>query len=606
MYSKTPVPIPQREHGISVKVIKGHQYIYYDTYKYDKTKKRTVSISRSIGKAISDKPGMMLPNDNYTLLFDEDIPQASVAEEGDSNVDDIDYQGAGDDNDDTEEYEDRESRAGVFVHEQWVTKVGNFIVISKILETLGLKEILRKILGIYYALFLDFVSYMIISEDNTGCHYPMYGREHALFTKDMRVVSDSKISRFFRDISENASYEFLDIWNETQDHQSKIYIAYDSTNKPSQAGEVDMADYGNAKDEPSKSNINYAIAFDLTNKKPLLYEYYPGCINDVNQLQNTIEMLNNYGYNNLGFILDRGYFSLKNIRFMDKHNYSFIIMVKGMRTLVHDLVSNLKGSFEDKFSNYISKYGVAGITCKIPLCDEDEKYRCFHIYYNPHKAAHEKTRLLDKLNESECSFKNKIGKKLTPTKDALNYFTFTYSSDGNLESYACKNDIIDDEIGHAGYFVIITSEDMSAKDAISLYKSRDVNEKLFRTDKSYLGNCSERVHFSDPTRVEMFISFVALIIRNEMHTLLQKRAEAIRKRPGHLTVEGAIDELENVKIVRTAKYKYRLQSELTRKQKEIFSAFNITPAMVKREAMAIGEAIKQAAEKDPRSTVYKE
>ena len=35
--------------------------------------------------------------------------------------------------------------------------------------------------------------------------------------------------------------------------------------------------------------------------------------------------------------------------------------------------------------------------------------------------------------------------------------------------------------------------DMDAKDAINLYKSRDVSEKVFRADKSYLGNHCLRV-----------------------------------------------------------------------------------------------------------------
>ena len=39
-----------------------------------------------------------------------------------------------------------------------------------------------------------------------------------------------------------------------------------------------------------------------------------------------------------------------------------------------------------------------------------------------------------------------------------------------------------------GYFVIVTSKQMTAEEALELYKSRDVSEKLFRGDKSYLGN----------------------------------------------------------------------------------------------------------------------
>ena len=52
--------------------------------------------------------------------------------------------------------------------------------------------------------------------------------------------------------------------------------------------------------------------------------------------------------------------------------------------------------------------------------------------------------------------------------------------------------VIDEEIALCGYFVIITSEKMDAADALDLYKSRDASEKLFREDKTFLGNRTMR------------------------------------------------------------------------------------------------------------------
>ena len=36
-------------------------------------------------------------------------------------------------------------------------------------------------------------------------------------------------------------------------------------------------------------------------------------------------------YKQIGFVLDRGYFSKDNIRYMEENGFSFIIMVKGCR-----------------------------------------------------------------------------------------------------------------------------------------------------------------------------------------------------------------------------------------------------------------------------------
>ena len=48
------------------------------------------------------------------------------------------------------------------------------------------------------------------------------------------------------------------------------------------------------------------------------YETYPGSIVDISQLQLMLDKAAAYGYKNAGFILDRGYFSRENIRYMDR------------------------------------------------------------------------------------------------------------------------------------------------------------------------------------------------------------------------------------------------------------------------------------------------
>lgn len=77
---------------------------------------------------------------------------------------------------------------------------------------------------------------------------------------------------------------------------------------------------------------------DTHNQEPLFYEKYPGSLNDISQLQFMLDKAFGYGYKKIGFILDRGYFSSENIQYMDKCGYSFVIMVKGMASLVNELV----------------------------------------------------------------------------------------------------------------------------------------------------------------------------------------------------------------------------------------------------------------------------
>lgn len=92
-----------------------------------------------------------------------------------------------------------------------------------------------------------------------------------------------------------------------------------------------------------------------------------------------------------------------------------------------------------------------------------------------------------------------------------------------------KAHIIELELNLCGYFVIVTSEKMTAKEALEIYKGRDVSEKLFLSDKTFLGNHCIRVDSDESAETKTFIGFIALIIRNRMYTYrsIEKRQAVI-------------------------------------------------------------------------------
>ena len=318
MYLKTAVKIPQLETGISEKTIKGKTYIYYEHgRKYYPDKQYTVPQCTSIGKKAEDDPSMMFPNDNYLRFF----PDAELPEELPAS-----------------------SRSGCI-------KIGAWLAIRKVIQYYKLDEKIADLIGEDSGLFLDLASYAIVTENNAAQYYPDYAYNHPLFTKGMRVYSDSKISSFLRAVSRDDSINFQNEWNAGRDHREKIYISYDSTNKHCEAGDVEIAEYGHEKDKQNKPIFNYSIGYDRTNRLPLFYEAYSGSINDVSQLQFMLAKAKAYGYKNAGFILDRGYFSEANIKFMDHNGFDYIIMVKGCKDIVSKVVMENRGTFEDEWSN---------------------------------------------------------------------------------------------------------------------------------------------------------------------------------------------------------------------------------------------------------------
>ncbi len=555
MYLKFTVPIPDEKSGITIKPIKGTKYVYYEfERKYDPEKKYTVPQTTTIGKLCEDDPSSMIPNGNYVKFF----PEAELPD---------DLPGS--------------TRSGCL-------KIGSYLIIKKVIKYYGLDTLLEDVVGEDSRLFLDLASYVIVAENNASQYYPDYAYCHPLFTPGMKVYSDSKISRFLRTISRDQAIQFQNDWNMGRDHSEKIYLSYDSTNKHCQAGDIELAEFGHEKERQKKPIYNFSVGYDSTNKLPLFYEQYPGSINDISQLQFMLDKAAAYGYKDAGFILDRGYFGKENVRFMDRNGYDFIIMVKGCKDLVNELVLKARGTFEDEWDKAIPYHDVSGITVKSTLYPSDEKERYFHIYYSDYRKAKERSKLQLKIREDKEYLESLIGTEAKIDKSYLKYFDLVYFHEGKpdqkLQFVRDRKDVISRATKLCGYFSIITSSEMTAEQALDLYKSRDVSEKLFRGDKSYLGEQAMRVYGDEPFHAKIFIEFIALIIRNKIYTCLKDRMKDLKKKKNYMTVPAALKELNKIEMIRQADGVYRLDHAVSATQKDILLAFNMTAASVKKDA----------------------
>ena len=155
-----------------------------------------------------------------------------------------------------------------------------------------------------------------------------------------------------------------------------------------------------------------------------------------------------------------------------------------------------------------------------------------------------------------------------------------------------KASVIERENSLSGYFCIITSEKMTANEALNLYKSRDASEKLFRGDKSYLGDKNLRIYGDSAADSKIFIEFIALIIRNRIYSYLKDEMRKLDKRPDFMTVPATLKELEKIEMVRLTDNKYRLDHAVTTTLK----AFGIDASIIKHYAEEISIKLEEAKE----------
>ena len=560
MYLDFLVKIPFVQGKITRRKKKDAVYVEYEYDRiYDPVRQYTFPKRVTIGKLSETDPELMQPNQNFLKYFpDAELPETK----------------------------NRTSRSSCL-------RVGAYFVLRKIIEEYNLVELL----GGYFeqrdlGLFLDLAVYSIIAENNAAQYYPDYTFNHPLFTNGMKQYSDSTVSDFLNSVTDDQSTGFLNSWNETRNHREKIYISYDSTNKNCQAGDIEMVEFGHPKVDVGQPVFNYAVAYDTHNQEPLFYEKYPGSLNDISQLQFMLDKAFGYGYKKIGFILDRGYFSCENIQYMDKCGYSFVIMVRGMASLVNELVLEHKGTFESKRVNNIYEYGVYGKTVKHRLYAGDKNERYFHLYHSISKESAELENRLNQMTLYLKKYQNKV-KEFGPGFEK--YFNLHY--DEKTQAFVLPEErcsVVERELDLAGYFCIITSEKMSAKEAIELYKSRDTSEKLFRGDKSYLGNKSIRVYSEESARAKIFGEFVAMILRCKMYTKLKEEMKKLEKKPNYMTVPAALKELEKIEMVRQLDNVYRLDHAVTANQKTILNAFGLDANHIKYYASELSKELKKA------------
>lgn len=578
MYLDAYVKVPEVKGKITFRTKGNTTYVEFEYDRVYSTEKQYTDVKRkTIGKLADEDKRIMRPNENFIKFF----PDTELPEE-----------------------RDRSSRSCGL-------RIGTWVVIRKIVNEYKLTEILGRYLPWKdVGLFLDLVAYSIIEEDNRAQHYPAYAYSHPLFSEGMRIYSDSKVSEFLNTMDADTSVMFQNDWNAERNHRERIYFSYDSTSKICEAGDLRIVEVGHSKENVETDIFNYAIAYDTKNREPLFYEIYPGSINDMSQFQCTVEKAKGYGYKKIGFVLDRGYFSKDNIYQLEDSGYSFVMMLKGKADLVQKWVLENKGSFETSRSCNIPAYQVYGKTIEKKLFGTDKKPRYIHLYHSSSLEADERTGVEKKINQLTAFLNSHINQFKDFGPGMETYFELHYdenakktgkkdkdTADSSARKFVFfeeKMPVIELELKLCGYFVIVTSEKMTAKEALEIYKGRDASEKLFLSDKTFLGNHCLRIGSDESATSKIFIEFVALIIRNRMYNYLKDEMKEMATKPNYMTVPAAIRELDKIEMSRQLDGVYRFDHAITAKQKTILKAFGLTDANVKYRAQEISKMLEMA------------
>jgi len=152
-----------------------------------------------------------------------------------------------------------------------------------------------------------------------------------------------------------------------------------------------------------------------------------------------------------------------------------------------------------------------------------------------------------------------------------------YTSDTG-EEYGCE------------YWQMLATENIAAIPSFSKIL-RNGQILILRGDKTYLGNRSLRVYSDESASAKIFVEFIALVMRNRIHTRLKNAKLKNERKRNFMNVTAAIHELEKIEMIRRPDGRYTLDHAVTATQKEILSAFGLDEKFIMESAAELSTEI---------------
>jgi len=324
--------------------------------------------------------------------------------------------------------------------------------------------------------------------------------------------------------------------------------------------------------------VNLGMVYNVPGDLPILYSLYPGSVPDVVTLENMKKRLEAISPQSKSlFILDRGFYSTKNLKRLSDFGQFIIPLPVGTKA-AKDLIAATRNDIADPVNAFrMDKELLYSLPGTADLGGRD--YNA-HVYFSEGRKSDETDRLVGLL----LTVEEIVAEKTWKSSGSLIRFL-----DNNFTDWQKYFLVQPDETGHTiirkekeiaaatakhGFFILLTNADLSAKQALTYYRNKDGVEKLFNTLKHGIDQNRLRVHSQESAEGMLFIDFISLILYSAILRGLREK-----KLSRKFTVEQVFYELRKLSVIEIDSKK-PMVSELTRKQKDIFEAFEIPVPVV--------------------------
>ena len=355
--------------------------------------------------------------------------------------------------------------------------------------------------------------------------------------------------------------------------ETKDTLIYDITSLSSYSQLINLLEYGYNRDGEALPQINLSLILDKDRGIPVMYDIFPGSISDVSTLSGTLKKIKAHGIQNYVAVMDRGFFSLSNLRELLTNKISFIMAAKLQLNDLKHLMTEAQKDIDDV--KYLHKFNNDPIFAKPIAYNIDSIEVRGYVYYDPKLEQTEKQTLLTRLYDiREELLKVRLNKNSNPYavfKEKAQGFGnfFEWNVIDHRFEVAIKQNAVAQRMNKMGKYIIFCSGDFDEMKCLSLYRERDEIEKSFKALKSEIDVLPLNTHSDKTTRGFIFIAFLSLIIRTRLLNMMRK-AEILDK----YSVEQILLQLEKFRKISLADGQI-IVTEMTKKQREILQALDL-------------------------------
>lgn len=450
-----------------------------------------------------------------------------------------------------------------------VLEFGAQYLLQNIAMQIGLLDALQNTLPKVHVEIFTLACYLVSSGDPF-----LYCDEWLSKTScsDVGSLSSQRISDLLQVITPEQREAFYQAWCKHRSEQE--YLAIDITSTSSYSELIQDVEWGYNRDKEHLPQINICMLMGQTSQLPIYQVLYSGSLKDVSTLETTLSKMDavSDGKPTLA-VMDKGFFSTRNVNAMlnRTHPIRFIIAIPFTSQFAKRMVASERKDIDQlQHTLVIGEDSLRAVTKERAWNDKHRLHT--HIYYHAVKAL----KLREELYAHVTVLKDRAqaDPEAAMKDESSNQYLIIRKSENTDSGYTVniREEVVAKELEHAGWLIIVSNDVSDAKEALSIYRKKDVVEKGFLRLKTQLDLGRIRVHRDDSMQNKVFIGFIALILMSHLHkVMLDKNLYK------NMTMKKLLLKLSKLRVQHINNQ--RILFPLTKEQKEIFKAFSVQNPM---------------------------